>query len=587
MSIIDKSIDFVFSKDNRKWVLLLVILGLIIRIISALHHPFYADEMVHGTHTIGFIDSGKLQIMDEDAVWFWMNDFFMGIFGTTVFGLRFFAILMGSLSIILIYLIGKQVFNEKIALIASFIFTFSPFQIIHIEGLMDIPMEFFALFALYSLIMFFKTDKMRFFYLIWISLGVAIMVKQIALFFIPALIISLIYYNKKYKNSFKIKQLIIAGLIILIMVTPVLAFNYLLYKDKGIVDVQFSRFTGIASDTYQGISSTMLSFSPSRLLLPFDGRLPGIVQALQMFYTYDNILVILFALIGIFFLFKLNIKFKLVFILTFAFPFIFLAGTSLLSNHFVFVSFYTSLLASLGISIISDKFSSEKFKTNFLYIILILILILSTYKVYQENNGLFGSNEITQLVDFKYKNIEKDSLVITDSRIYRGRIAFMFWDRHYIETSYISELFNQQEQLPGQSVPINIYFIEAATDDSGWGTIKDQPDFNTSSEAIAAYFKSSANLIKTIDDTEGKPHFKVYRLSLQMKPQLLSLADTTHSWFYYPVAYKPESQIFDNYVTYTTLDNLLDSFAHFILYLDIILAFLLIFNIFYLLYKNS
>ena len=213
--IINKSVDFIFSKDNKKWVLLFFIIGFIIRTLASLKYRFCADAMVHGTHALGFIESGKLQIMDQDAVWFFLTDLSMKIFGANMFGIRFLSVLFGSLTIILVYLLGKELFNEKTGLIASFIFMISPFQILHMQALMDVPMSFFALFSMYLLILSLKENKNIFFILSWISLGIAIMIKQIALVFIPAFVLFYLYYNFKHYRKFKFKKIFLAVLIII------------------------------------------------------------------------------------------------------------------------------------------------------------------------------------------------------------------------------------------------------------------------------------------------------------------------------------------------------------------------------------
>ena len=74
------------------------------------------------------------------------------------------------------------------------------------------------------------------------------MIKPIALLFIPAFTIFFFLYNKKYHKKYRLKKIFYAALIILLMVLPVLTYNFLLYKDKGLVDMQFARATKIGFD---------------------------------------------------------------------------------------------------------------------------------------------------------------------------------------------------------------------------------------------------------------------------------------------------------------------------------------------------
>jgi hypothetical protein len=584
---IDKSIDFIFSKDSRKWVLLLFIIAFIVRTLLATRVEFGADEMVHGTHAIGFIESGKLQIMDQDAVWFWLTDLSLKTIGSTLFGLRFLSILLGSLSVILVYLIGKEMFSKKVGLIAAFVLAVSPFQFSQTVALMDIPMSFFAFFAVYLLIKSYKTNNSKLFYLAWISLGIAIMIKQIAILFIPALGFFHLYYNKKNKNDFKIKPLIYAAILIILMVLPVLTFNYLLFKDKGITDIQFARFTQKGLETYAGIAHTAEPFSLERTFVSYNDGLPGFIVGLVTFYNFEPLIVLLFAAIGLFFLIKSKTDFKWLLLMAFLFPYLFLAGTSLLANHLIFGTFFTSLLAGLGFEKSTQKLNpSLKKYALYLFIIITLILVIFTVQNYIHTSGFFGKHHMQKVIEFKQENIEDNALVVVDSRIYRGRNVFMFHDKHYLEATNFVNVLNQPDAFTGQPINVPIYFLEALTDDSGWGTIKDQPEFNQSMEQVVDFFKSNSQELVTYKDIWGQDHYRIYKTQATLKSSVLEYADSTHVWFFYPVGYQPVHTNFDHYETYNTFDLLLDKLAHLILYLEVFISFLLVIYLCYLFYKS-
>ena len=165
---LDKIIDRLFNLDrNFIYVILIALFGFILRSLTALRTKFSADEMVHGTHAIGFISSGKLQIMDESAVWFWLTDFFMRTFGVNVFGIRFASIFFGTLAIIVVYLICKELFNKKVGLIAAFVSAISSYQLDMMEAGMDTTMVFFVLLSLYFFILSTRKENKIYFFLIW------------------------------------------------------------------------------------------------------------------------------------------------------------------------------------------------------------------------------------------------------------------------------------------------------------------------------------------------------------------------------------------------------------------------------------
>ena len=66
----------------------------------------------------------------------------------------------------------------------------------------------------------------------------------------------------------------------------------------------------------------------------------------------------------------------------------------------------------------------------------------------------------------------------------------------------------------------------------------------------------------------------------------MQLVDSTHEWFYYPLRYAPKEKIFDDYNA-NGFNKVLDIIAHIILYLEVLIAILAIFLIFYLLTKSE
>jgi len=218
------------------------------------------------------------------------------------------------------------------------------------------------------------------------------------------------------------------------------------------------------------------------------------------------------------------------------------------------------------------------------YLIFILILVLSIFSI--KEHGIFsGKNEITKIIEYKNKNIEENSLVIVDSRTYRGRIALAFNDRHYLESSYLDQLGKSQEQIPGSFVQLKTYFIECITDDCGWGTINDQQDFNSSMENVVSLFKNNSKELEVIKNSYGDDYFRVYETSLTLKESSLQLADSTHDWFYYPVRYEKES--FDDYKVNGFFDKVLDKLAHYILYLEILITLISGFFLIYFLFRDK
>ena len=583
-SYLDNVIDFMVSKNNLKYLVLLFIIGILLRSLVAISVPPNADEMLHAPHAINFINSGKLQIMDQDPIWFFLTDLSYKIFGISLFSARFLSIIFGALSIIALYLIVSLVYNKRLALIASIILTFSSFHILMSLAEMDVAMTFFVLSSLFFFIKYLKEKREIYAIFSYILLGIAILTKQIAIMFLPAMLIVLVYYKLKNKEKITLKHFGVFILIMIIISLPVLTFNYLLYKDKGLVDLQFSRFAGIAKETYAPIEATLKPFKLKDVFFSYESHEPGIIEGLGFFYNFDKI-VLMLGILGFILALFLGKEFLLLFALSFLFPFIFLSGTSLLEYHFIFGIPILAIFAAIFLDFLGEKLSKFRLKKEVTISVMLLLIIIFSVLFLNKIGVFSGKSEITKLMSYSKENINENSLVLVDSRIYRGRIVFSFNDKHYLEASQLNELVNIQGNLPGNFIGLNTYFIECIIDDCGWGTVNNQPEFNSSMEGIVNYFKGNSSLLTTISNRRDEPQFNVYNTTLNLKESSLELADSTHEWFYYPLRYEKES--FDDYSANGSFDKLLDKIAHLVLYLEIIIALLVPIVLIYFLLKDK
>jgi hypothetical protein len=572
----DSFLNFMLSDNPKKWVILIIFLATILRVwIVPKITPQVADEMVHGPHAMGVIGSGALNMQNQCPVWFYLTDIAYKIFGINSFGMRFLSIFFGILMIPLIYLLAKKFFNTKIALLASFFWAISAYVIRYSLGEMDIAMAFFVLLAIYFFFdSFIKKEIIS--YYVFIFMAIAVLTKPISLMFIPgfAIVFFIFLYKKQSserkeflkKNS---KKIFIGSLIFLIFMSPVLVYNYLLYNEKQITDVLFSRFLHVSPELYQQLQGFEVTFSAIRIVN--DGPL-------FLWHTFPDLnpLISLFGVLGfILIFFKKNLESKC-FLFLWLIPFLFLLGTSHLQTHFVIFMIPICIFASFFIFTILDLIKSEKNKKTIFLVILGIILISNFYILFPY---IKGTSAIFVMRDYAIENFDNTDIIVADARIYRGRIAFMFNDKHYIESSNFAQLVNQMNQINSSKIPVDVYYIECVVDDCGWGTIKDQPDFNQSMEQLTDYFKYVANPIGTISGggadlyaEKSEPFFNIYHIQTTFNPQIFSLVDSTHEWFYYPVLWKGDR--YDSYELDTLSKNLLHNSAYFILWIAIIIAIL-------------
>ncbi len=588
-NLIDKTLDIFFNKNKTKlYVLILFVIGFILRLINVLNFGTSVDASGHALMAFNFIDSGKLATWNQSVgLWYFLTDLAYKVFGVGDFSARFVALILGSFSIIIMFLFVKEVFNERVGLIAAFLLAFSPFHIIETVPEMDVATMFFVLFSMYFFIKALKQNKNKYFIFSGILLGCGILIKIYSVLFAPALLLFAIYYIKKKKcYNKKIKRGIILFLIVVFIfcLVPVL-YNYLLYKNKGFVDYIFTNTLGIGKEKsdqyYSWIGPYEHDYSAFFIgNYKNSGELPFFVYYIKSILKFD-VLIMSLGLIGLLFIFKRENKdYLILFLAMFIAVYIYMGSIPyLMHKHYMFLLIFFCPLSALTVNKLTNKIIKINPK---IWIILIIIFQLYWISTFTDGN-FYHKSSMNQLVDYKKDSIQQNSLVIYDARIFRGQGTYFFMDKHYLESSLFPQLINSQEQSQGNNIQIETYFIECVKDDCGWGTIKDQPDFNKSMEEIVDFFKNNSKIDKTIKNNKGEEEFKIYKTNLQLKQSVFQLADSTHIFWANPVGYDEKiTPIFDNYKTHTVFEKSLDKLAHYILYLSVILAIMSIFVVLYL-----
>lgn len=154
------------------------------------------------------------------------------IFGDTVFAIRIMAVIFSSLSSIILYQLGKSLYNEKIGLYSAIILQIIPlFATFGILFTIDSPFIFFwssSIYLFYTILNRLDTDYNSPFYL-WLLLGISIgfglLTKYtMAFFYISALFFLVL--NKDYRVLLKRKEPYVSSIISLLIFSPVLIWNY-------------------------------------------------------------------------------------------------------------------------------------------------------------------------------------------------------------------------------------------------------------------------------------------------------------------------------------------------------------------------
>ncbi|MBS3088191.1 glycosyltransferase family 39 protein [Candidatus Pacearchaeota archaeon] len=612
---LEKTINALFSmKKETIFLILIFLLGLALRLIAAINLPVTADDMHHVTYAINFYSAGRLITYEQSAgLWHAFTSVMYDWFGTTQLASRLAAVIFGSLSIFVIYLLTKEFFSEKIPLMASFLLAIAPFHIKNTVAEMDVMAMFFVLVSMLLFVRALKTKKTLNYIMSGLFLGLGIYTKTYPLLFVPSFLLYFVYIKRKNKEKIitreNSKKIILFLAVAAVFAVPTLTHNYLLYKDKGFLDLHFTRTLGLGrniSEQYYGFDAAFYRTSSWAGLFFGDTRhivsgVPLLLGAADFIRKGDPIVFYL-GLLGILFTFVSKKDKDYLFFLLFSILFIlpFLAANILLAKHYLFLELFLIPLGALFLDGAGQKIS-QTYKVNAVKIFVVVLLIASLILLGLPATGIshfYGESHISQMIQFKDKNIPKTALIVADSRMYRGRINWAFQGRPYLEGIDFMNLANSKDQLSGEDINVETYFFECVPDDCGWGTVKDQPDFNASMESLADFFKKNGVLVAEFEEPVRSEVYypfiagakekvvNVYKSELMLKSSVIGIASQPKNWWIYDIGYLPKEKQFDYYITYNSFDTLLNKIAHWIVTLALVLTFLSPIYVIYLIIKK-
>ena len=143
--------------NNKSWILIgIVILSLFLR-VYLMDRPLTLDE----PWTVSYIDRSFESLIEYIPTEYRMPLYYFIAWwihiNVGVYALKVFSVLAGVLTVIVMYFLGKMMFNKKIGLIASFIMAISPVHIAYSQYVREYSL--FLLFFAVSMLAFYNAIK--------------------------------------------------------------------------------------------------------------------------------------------------------------------------------------------------------------------------------------------------------------------------------------------------------------------------------------------------------------------------------------------------------------------------------------------
>ena len=253
---------------NRKYLILwILILAALLRLYGFSRGDTVSDEVFYAFRAIGMLDFDEAELQTTPLEWFdpaipwWtkfsfhdhpplvflVQHFFIKTFGENNFAFRFPSALLGLASIYLLYRIGRELYSKNAGLLAALLMAITVNHVfISRTGLQESYVIFFILLASYFFIKSLRQEN----YLIWtgLALGLAFLTKYTAFILAPIFLVYLLFFRRDYLRN---KKLWLGALLALLIFSPVIIYNFGLYRATGHLDFQLSAVFGQKPEVWQ------------------------------------------------------------------------------------------------------------------------------------------------------------------------------------------------------------------------------------------------------------------------------------------------------------------------------------------------
>jgi hypothetical protein len=566
-------------KIEKKYVIIFLFFAFFLRLYVAGNiSQTNADEILYMLLANGTLSSSwhRLATLYHGPIYFYLTDLSYSLLGTSILAARFFPALFSSISVLLVYLIAKQLYDSRTGVIASIIFAFSAAQLLlGTLALLDILATTISMLSFLFLLKWHRTGTRMDLVLSAALYAVAITTKISQLFLLPLFAIPLIHRiwtNRAEMENKKTHLLSLA--IFLILLAPVPTYNFLLYSSTGLADFHYSRAFNLETSlnylrwlNIAGVDDQY--FDMSRI----GANTQYILSSAQ---SYFSLLLPAFFIIG---LAKLMARRTLSDAMLFAWFFIPL----LTFLSYVFHEYYLVVLlppmciaAAIGLQSLSGHL--QKFlNSGHIVPLLLFVLVLSELSVLPSH--VTGPPATYKLYDY-IRQLPDNATIVMDATIWTGNSYLVreFSGKNVVFLSDFLHAQNVSQENPGTARVMDVYHVICVPGNCGWSSIEE----GTKQLSEAADKKIRENAQKVTDIYEqGHVEYSIYRITLTAYP----VSNPYQRFVGYELGH-PEISV-DAYDIYTVPRSALHNLSVLILSADLLLALSVPFVVFFLFLREQ
>ncbi len=215
----------------------LILLGLL-RLINLGYHDMQAwDEGLYAVRTMGVVNFGAWIDQSAVSIWglysafhpplyIWMSAVSVQIFGNTEFAHRFISVLLGALTLPILYSIGRRLSSDEnegkgIGLIAALLFALNPFVDFYArQGQFDTALLFFIALGVWGFIRGVEGRSLKWGVVAGAAIGLGLMTKLFVAAGVPLAYVIWLFASRRYGDGQLWLQVIVASAVALVIAAP-------------------------------------------------------------------------------------------------------------------------------------------------------------------------------------------------------------------------------------------------------------------------------------------------------------------------------------------------------------------------------
>ena len=260
-----------FVVKNKYTIILIIFLliGFVIRITGIEDYPnaLNVDEASAGYDAYSILTTGHDRNGNFLPVYFvawgsgqsvllsYLMIPFIALFGLSTLSIRLPMAIISCISLVVFYLLLKEISNKKMALIGLAFFAICPWHILKSRWALDCNLfPDFILFFIYFLVKGLNSKKKIYYYLSFVIAALSAYTYGTSFFFLPLFIIPLLILLV-YKKEITIKQSIISLFIVFIITLPLILFVIINTFNLPQINLPFITIPRLSANRYEQVTS--------------------------------------------------------------------------------------------------------------------------------------------------------------------------------------------------------------------------------------------------------------------------------------------------------------------------------------------